>query len=144
MSRKYTITEMRNLNQAKGHHFFSKSTMKVWSGIIHSTYVNGLFIDSVDNYDRTKRVYMVRIFTTDHDVCTLEQFPSLNMAKDYVKTLNKALKNNLGNREKETLNNVTYVRCNKNNENEYLEFFNDNDNGVSHSFTLNMDLQVVG
>ena len=144
MSRKYTITEMKELNKSKGYHFFDKNTMKVWGSVIHGTYVNGLFIDSIDNFDRTKRVYKVRIFTENYNVCDLEDFTSLEMAKDYVKTLNKALKNNLGNREKETLENVTYVRCNKNNENEYLEFINDNDNGVSHSFTLNMDLQVVG
>ena len=74
----------------------------------------------------------------------MEEFSTLNDARNYIKVLNKALKNNLGNRELETLENVTYVRCNEESENEYLEFINDNDNGVSHSFTLNKNLQVVG
>lgn len=142
--RKYTITEMKKLNSSVGYHYFDKETMKFFNSKILGTYNNGFFIDSIDNFDGSKRLYKVRIFTNNYNVCTLEEFSTVNEARDYIKTLNKALKNNLGNREIETLNNVTYVRCNEDLDNEYLEFINDNDNGVSHSFTLNKDLQVVG
>ncbi|MBP3931286.1 MAG: hypothetical protein J6D47_17195 [Peptostreptococcaceae bacterium] len=142
--RKYTITEMKKLNSSVGYHYFDKETMKFFNSKIEGTYNNGLFIDSIDNFDGTKRIYKVKIFTENYNVCNLEDFPTLNCAREYIKTLNKALKYNLGNREIETLNNVTYVRCNEDSDNEYLEFINDNNNGVSHSFTLNKDLQVVG
>ena len=141
---RYSFYEMKKLNESKGMCYFSDSSMKAWACKIIDTFENGLFIETIKGAMPRTRVAYVKIFTSDYDVCSLEYFDNVREARKYVNKLLKAFENNLGNREKETLENVTYVRCNENNENEYLEFINDNDKGVSHSFTLNRDLQVVG
>lgn len=143
MCRKYTVGEMKRLNSEKGNHYFSKDSMKAWASRIEGTYNNGFFIDSIDNFNRTSRIYKVCMFMTDYDVCTIEYFDCKEDAKTFIKDLNKALKNNLGNREKETLNTVTHVS----NKDGILEFISDsNKDNPSYSFEidLNQDYKIVG
>lgn len=98
-----TIAEMKAINKAKGYHFFDKDSMRFWGSKVYTAPNKyRLFIESHDNFDRTKKLYTVRFF----NVCgsieiiepaniaeTYEHFESLENAKDFLKKLTKALDN---------------------------------------------------
>lgn len=50
-------------NKAAGKHFFDKDTMEFWGSKIESElFPNNCFVTSEDNFDRSKRLYTIRIF----------------------------------------------------------------------------------
>lgn len=142
IGKKYTIGEMKAINKDKGYCYFSKETIKFWGAKIESTYQNGLFIESIDNFNQTARQYKVGLFTFNGDVCTIDMFNNINDAKALVIGLNKAIKN-FGYREQLTYNECNYVYKIENNT--MYEFISDkNKDNPSYSFTIDKDFQIRG
>ena len=98
-----TIAEMKAINKAKGYHFFDKDSMRFWGSKVRTAPNKyRLFIESHDNFDRTKKLYTVRFFNVCGSIKiiepaniaeTYEHFESLENAKDFLKKLTKALDN---------------------------------------------------
>ena len=119
--KKMSITEMKKLNEKNGYCYFSKDTMRYWGARVVATYNNGLFIESLtDSVVEDGVAYKVGIMMPNGDICTIDKnnndsfFYSLEDARARVKSLNKTFKT-LGARELETLNNLDYVCCDKDN-----------------------------
>lgn len=74
-----TITKMKEINKAKGFHFFDKETMKFFSSRIeYAPNKANFFITSENDFTGTKRAYTVRWFDTEvGDVLTVPPFNKL-------------------------------------------------------------------
>lgn len=116
-----TISEMKAINKEKGYYFFDKDSMKFWGSKIHTAPNKyRFFIESHDNFDRTKKLYTVRFF----NVCgsieivedaktaeTYEHFESLEKARTFLKKLTKALDNSRNCwRENNVLSDIAEIR----------------------------------
>lgn len=116
-----TITEMKAINKEKGYHFFDRDSMRFWGSKVHTAPNKyRLFIESHDNFDRTKKLYTVRFF----NVCgsieivedaktaeTYEHFESLEKAKLFLQKLTKALDNSRDCwRENNVLSDIVEIR----------------------------------
>ena len=98
-----TITEMKAINKEKGYHYFDRDSIKFWGSKVHTAPNKyRLFIESHDNFDRTKKLYTVRFFNVCGSISTIEDaktaetyehFESLEKAKTFLKNLTKALDN---------------------------------------------------
>ena len=142
--KKLSIAEMKRLNKENGYCYFSKETMKFWGARVVSTYNNGLFIEALTNSVlEGATAYKVGIIFSNGDVCTIDKdnknifFSTLEGARARIKTLNKTFKN-LGARELETLNSLSYVySIDKEN---CITFESiKNLNNPSYQFQLNLD-----
>ena len=98
-----TIAEMKAINKAKGYHFFDKDSMRFWgSKVCTAPNKYRLFIESHDDFSRTKKLYTVCFFNVCGSIeiiepaniaATYEHFESLEIAKSFLKKLTKALDN---------------------------------------------------
>lgn len=98
-----TIAEMKAINKAKGYHFFDKDSMRFWGSKVHTAPNKyRLFIESHDDFSRTKKLYTVRFFNVCGSIeiiepaniaATYEHFESLESAKAFLEKLTKALDN---------------------------------------------------
>lgn len=98
-----TIAEMKAINAAKGYHFFDKESMRFWGSRIHAAPNKyGFFIESHDNFDRTRKLFTVRFFAEKTGrVCdciepadiaaTYEHFSTLTEARAFRDKLTNAL-----------------------------------------------------
>ena len=73
---KMTIGKMKRIIKNKGvSHFFDEDTTEFWNSRIESTLTkNGLFMESVDDFYRTKRLYVVNCFSLDGHIHSLALF----------------------------------------------------------------------
>lgn len=95
-----TITEMKAKSASNGYHFFDRDTMRFWGSKIHTAPNKyGLFIESHDNFDRTRKLYRVCIFTgkctvetiEDSEIAnTYEHFSTIGEAREFLRQLTKA------------------------------------------------------
>ena len=77
-----TITEMKNITKAKGNLYFTPDTVKFWNSKIHTTPNKyNLFVESYDSFDRTYKLYAVRVFLPTYG--TVETVEPENIAKTY-------------------------------------------------------------
>ena len=142
--KKMTITEMKRLNKENGYCYFSKETMKFWGAKVVATYNNGLFIEALtDSVKEDATVYKVGIMMPTGNICTIDKnheetfFSTLADARWRVKNLNKTFRN-LGFRELETLNDLSYVYSVD--ENNCITFESiKNENNSSYQFSLKLD-----
>lgn len=59
-----TISDMKRINKEKGYCYFSPDTIRFMGAkIITAPNRFGIFVDSYDNFDRTKKLYKVCIFS---------------------------------------------------------------------------------
>ena len=70
---KMTIGKMKRIIKNKGvSHFFDEDATEFWNSRIESTLTkNGLFLESIDDFYRTKRLYTVNCFSLDGHVHVL-------------------------------------------------------------------------
>lgn len=68
-----TRADMVNICEKSGSHYLDKDSIKFFGAKIHD-YPNKyrLFIESINNFDSTKRLYMVRFFDYNGQVETIE------------------------------------------------------------------------
>lgn len=73
---KMTIGKMKRIIKNKGvSHFFDEDATEFWNSRIESTLTkNGLFLESVDDFYRTKRLYVVNCFSLDGHIHPLALF----------------------------------------------------------------------
>lgn len=73
---KMTIGKMKRIIKNKGvSHFFDEDATEFWNSRIESTLTkNGLFLESVDDFYRTKRLYVVNCFSLDGHIHSLALF----------------------------------------------------------------------
>lgn len=83
--------------------YFSKENMSFWgSEIISPPDKNNIFIEAIDSFDQTERIYKVARLNSDHSVETLMDisdrnfFNSADMADAYRNVIADALKNKDG------------------------------------------------
>lgn len=116
-----TITEMKAKSAHNGYHFFDRDTMHFWGSKIHSAPNKyGLFIESHDNFDRTRKLYRVCIFTgkctvetiEDSEIAnTYEHFSTIGEAREFLRQLTKAFNEACTcYREKAVLSDIAEVR----------------------------------
>ena len=84
-----------------GSHYFDPETVSFWGAKIHDTPNRwGLFVESYDNFDRTKKLYAVKFFAPNAQVTviepaeigkTYEHFPTLAAARKFRDKLTRAL-----------------------------------------------------
>lgn len=89
-----TVAEMKRICKMRGKHQFDEETMKFWgSEIIREPNKYGLYIESVDNFFRTAKIYNLKAFDCNTgEVVTLnamenEEFKTLEQAdemRDYI------------------------------------------------------------
>ena len=115
MAGKFPMTTDDMLALSRDYHF-SKETVKFWNSQIHTSPDQyGLFIESCDNWSRTKRIYSVKSFDPNKGVAwTLsnfsdEEFKSLNKARSFLKKVEDALDAIDCFREKEILNKFSHI-----------------------------------
>ena len=79
------ITEVKRANKELGHHWFSTSTVKYFNARVETPVLGGYYwVESQDNYDRTKREYLAVSAAPDGAVSYLhgaERFNTLAEAK---------------------------------------------------------------
>ena len=90
-----SITEMKSLSQ---DYYFSKDTIRFWNSVVlTSPDQYGLFIEAVDNWNRTKRIFSVKSFDPyQGKVWTLtnfkaEEYDNLKKAKEFLGKVEAAL-----------------------------------------------------
>lgn len=97
-----SINEMKATAEAKGKFYFAPDTVAFWGSRIHTAPNRyNLFVESYDNFDRTRKLYAVRHFseaTGDLETIepaeigqTYEHFPTLAAAKAFMHRLTIAL-----------------------------------------------------
>ena len=96
----HTISEMKRINAENGFFFWEKSTIKFWGSHTHAAANRwGLFIESHDNFDRTAKLYTVRVFLPGGNIETIEpaaiaetyeHFNSIYAAKAFREKLTRA------------------------------------------------------
>lgn len=88
-----TIDDVKRINRQNGFHFFDADTMRFWgTSLITELFRNNTFVTADDNYDRSKKMYTVRLFDEDtgdiKTVCGFQRFDNLDdavkAAKAYV------------------------------------------------------------
>lgn len=100
-----TITEMKQRNKIAGGHFFDRESMKFWGAKIHTAPNKyGFFLESHDSFDRSKKLYTIRVFLPSGHIGTeliepadiantYEHFPTLEAAKEFMKKVTAAMDN---------------------------------------------------
>ena len=102
-----TFNQMKALSMRDGGYYFTDDTINFWaSKIEHLANNNGIFVESVRNFDDTARVYMVKAITGSGSIETLEPhdvartsgfFPDLKSAESLAELISKELKEQIGN-----------------------------------------------
>lgn len=80
-----TIADVKRINRQNGYHFFDADTMRFWgTSMVSELFPNNTFVTADDNYDRSKKLYTVRLFNEDtgdiKTVCGFQRFASLDEA----------------------------------------------------------------
>lgn len=98
-----TEREMKNLTQRHGNSYFDKETVEFWNSKIEKTADdNGIFVESVDDFDRENRLYLVKAITMQGEIQTIEPdgtmytFKSSEEAKSFAKELSDMLGKGFG------------------------------------------------
>ena len=87
---KISKARMVELTKRSGNtYYFDENTIEFWNSILETRWSddNQMFIESVDNFDRTKRMYMVKMIALDGNIITFstpdkdpEHFPDITTA----------------------------------------------------------------
>lgn len=100
-----TITEMKQRNKMAGGCFFDRESMRFWGSKIHTAPNKyGFFLESHDSFDRSKKLYTIRVFLPSGRLAiqtiepadianTYEHFPTLEAAKKFMKEVTAAMDN---------------------------------------------------
>ncbi len=98
-----TKREMIELTQRHGNSYFDKKTVEFWNSKIEKTADNnGIFVESVDDFDRENRLYLVKAITMQGEIQTIEpdgtmySFKSSEEAKSFAKELSDMLEKGFG------------------------------------------------
>ena len=98
-----TEREMKDLTQRHGNSYFDKKTVEFWNSKIEKTADNnGIFVESVDDFDRENRLYLVKAITMQGEIQTIEPdgtmytFKSPEEAKFFAKELSDMLGKGFG------------------------------------------------
>lgn len=98
-----TEREMKALTQRHGNSYFDKKTVEFWNSKIEKTADdNGIFVESVDDFDRENRLYLVKAITMQGEIQTIEpdgtmySFNSPEQAKSFAKELSDMLGKGFG------------------------------------------------
>lgn len=80
-----TIDDVKRLHRAAGKHFFDADTMRFWgTTMVSELFPNNTFVTGDDNYDRSKKMYTVRLFDEDtaeiETVCGFQRFDNFDDA----------------------------------------------------------------
>lgn len=80
-----TLDDVKRLHRAAGKHFFDPDTMRFWGTTeISELFPNNTFVTGDDNYNRTKKMYTVRLFVEEtaeiKTVCGFQRFDNLEDA----------------------------------------------------------------
>lgn len=99
LSRSYE--EMRLASKRAGNHYFDDDIIEFWGSKVHDAANKwGLFIESIDDYSRTKKLFMVKFMSNDGYITTVEpaeqaktyeHFSTYDEAKKFRHKLNIAL-----------------------------------------------------
>lgn len=69
----------------KGYHFFDEDTMRFWGSKIESElFNNGTFVTSEDNFNRTERLYSVRLYNSEDATIDTIVFQKFTNRKDAI------------------------------------------------------------
>lgn len=98
---KISAAEMKARCRQYGSHYLDPDTISFWgSKTIDTPNIWGLFVESYDNFDRTKKLYAVKFFAPNARVTaiepaeigeTYEHFPTLATARRFRDRLTRAL-----------------------------------------------------
>lgn len=98
-----TEREMKDLTKRHGNSYFDKKTVEFWNSKIEKTADdNGIFVESVDDFDRENRLYLVKAITMQGEIQTIEpdgtmySFNSSEEAKSFAKELSDMLGKGFG------------------------------------------------
>ncbi len=98
-----TEREMKDLTKRHGNSYFNKETVEFWNSKIEKTADNnGIFVESVDDFDRENRLYLVKAITMQGEIQTIEPdgtmytFKSPEEAKSFAKELSDILGKGFG------------------------------------------------
>ena len=68
-----TYEEMVSLCSRRGSHYFTPETIRFWGGKVHDSANKwGLFIESFDNFDRTRKLFAVKFIGPDGYITSVE------------------------------------------------------------------------
>lgn len=69
------IKEVKQANKEIGRHFFSRDTMNFFGSKIESELIGGkFFVTSEDNFNRTQRLFTIRVVNDQGEVDTFGEF----------------------------------------------------------------------
>ena len=116
-----SLSEMKAKCRQHGSFYLDPDTVRFWGGKIYDTPNKwGLFVESYDNFDRSRKLYAVKFFSPTASVLaiepteigkTYEHFPDLASARGFRKKLTKALDRAAAcYREGAILNSLTEIR----------------------------------
>lgn len=98
-----TKSEMIELTKRHGNNYFNKETVEFWNSKIEKTADdNGIFVESVDDFDRENRLYLVKAISMQGEIQTIEpdgtmySFNSSEEAKSFAKELSDMLGKGFG------------------------------------------------
>jgi hypothetical protein len=98
-----TEREMKDLTKRHGNSYFDKKTVEFWNSKIEKTADNnGIFVESVDDFDRENRLYLVKAISMQGEIQTIEPdgtmytFKSPEEAKSFAKELSDMLGKGFG------------------------------------------------
>lgn len=75
------MSDVMRYNRMVGQHFFNEGTMLFWGSKIESTlYQNNTFVTSEYNFERTKRLYTVRLY--DPETARIKTIGGFQQFKD--------------------------------------------------------------
>lgn len=121
MGRLYrSLAEMKAICEQNGSYYFESDTVKFWGSKVHDPANRwGLFVESTDNFSRTKKLYYVKFFAPSGEVETIEpaeigktykHFPTLAAARRFRDKLTAALDAQTCYRERAVLESLKTIR----------------------------------